>query len=223
MSNNKSTPKPLVLDVDGTFLRTDMLMESFWQALGRNPINCLRICATRFTDRAALKQELAALAPLRTDLLPVNPEIAALARHSKAQGRPVVFASGSDQSLVRQLAKDHDINAPVYASDGTTNLTGARKAKELVAAYGKGGFDYAGDGAVDQKVWDEADRAIVVGNHTQITKTLVQNGTEVDHFAGGWTVKDLLKALRPHQWVKNIEFFNTIGGNRTFAAGARLT
>ena len=34
--------KPLVLDVDGTFLKTDMLFETFWAGLGRDPLATLR-------------------------------------------------------------------------------------------------------------------------------------------------------------------------------------
>ena len=33
--------KPLVLDVDGTFLRTDMLFETFWAGLGRDPFGVI--------------------------------------------------------------------------------------------------------------------------------------------------------------------------------------
>ena len=52
-----SDPKPLVLDVDGTFLRTDMLFECFWAGLGKDPLAVLRICATHLTNRAVLKRE----------------------------------------------------------------------------------------------------------------------------------------------------------------------
>ncbi len=35
--------KPLVLDVDGTFLKTDMLFECFWAGLGKDPLRVLKI------------------------------------------------------------------------------------------------------------------------------------------------------------------------------------
>ena len=38
-------PRPLVLDVDGTFLRTDMLFECLWAGLGKDPLAVLRVCA----------------------------------------------------------------------------------------------------------------------------------------------------------------------------------
>ena len=56
-----SEERPLVLDVDGTFLRTDMLYECFWGGLGRDPIlrtdyNPIRM--QKILNRRALAQEL---------------------------------------------------------------------------------------------------------------------------------------------------------------------
>ena len=92
--------KPLVLDVDGTFLKTDMLFETFWAGLGTDPLATLRTTLANFRDPARLKADLARIAPLRVDLLPVNPEVADLALRSRMAGREVVLASASDRSLV---------------------------------------------------------------------------------------------------------------------------
>jgi len=207
MSDEENSLKPLVLDVDGTFLKTDLLLESFWYAMGKAPLDCLRICFAHFSNRARLKQGLAALAPLRVDLLPVNPEVRALGAHSAKLGRRVVFASGSDRALVERLAGQYGIETPVFASDGVTNLTGQKKADALVHAFGKGGFDYAGDGPVDLPVWEVADNAIVVGQQPQIATRLAAEGKNVEEFRRQWRLRDLLKAMRPHQWVKNVLLF----------------
>lgn len=199
--------KPLILDVDGTFLKTDMLLESFWHALGHQPMACLRICFANLGNKARLKQELAAIADLRTDLLPVNEDVAGLAAREAAQGREVLFASGSDISLVSKLAADHSIKGRIFASDGKINLTGSKKAAALVKAYGKGGFDYAGDGVVDKPVWEAAENAIIVGHHPVIASQLASKGGNVEEFRSRWRKRDLLRALRPHQWVKNILLF----------------
>lgn len=202
-----SDVKPLVLDVDGTFLKTDMLLESFWHALGRDPLRCLATSIRNITNRAALKQGLAALAPLRTDLMPVNPQVQALAEESMRSGREVVLASGSDESLVRRLAAEHGFTGRIFASDGRINLTGRRKAVELIAAYGENGFDYAGDAAVDRPVWQAAENAIIVGHHPEIASTLAAKGSNVTEFAHRWRKRDMIRALRPHQWVKNVLLF----------------
>ena len=196
--------KPLVLDVDGTFLNTDMLYENFWAGLGQNPIATLKAAFKHIRHPARLKQELVNVADLRTDLLPVNADIKALAAETLASGREVVLASASDQALVTRLAQDHGLSARVFASDGTVNMGGATKAAALVQAYGEAGFHYAGNAAVDRAIWDHADGVLIVGKHTSITRDLTAAGKQVATYAGGWKIRDLMRALRPHQWVKNI-------------------
>jgi 4-hydroxybenzoate polyprenyltransferase/phosphoserine phosphatase len=196
--------KPLVLDVDGTFLKTDMLYECFWAGLGRAPWATLSAALTALGDRAALKRRLAGIAEIRTDLLPVHPEIAALARASRDAGREVVLASASDEALVARLASDHGLSPRVFASDGRVNLKGAAKAAALVAAYGERGFDYAGNEAADRAVWAHAENALIVGGRDGLAARVAQGGRNVVPYPGGWRARDLARALRPHQWVKNV-------------------
>ncbi|MCA0274010.1 MAG: UbiA family prenyltransferase [Proteobacteria bacterium] len=195
--------KPLVLDVDGTFLKTDMLWECFWAGLGRDPLATLRAACTHFRHPERLKSELARVAPLRLDLLPVNPEVADLALRSRMAGREVVLASASDRSLVEPLAREYGLSERVFASGPDHNLKGAAKAAALVDAYGEGGFDYAGDSAVDMAVWQKAENALVVG-HVPSARALSAEGRNVVELEGGWNWRALLKAMRPHQWVKNV-------------------
>jgi len=207
MTDHATRSKPLVLDVDGTFLKTDLLLENFWLALGRSPVACLGAVGRNLNNRAALKHALAELARPRVELLPVNERIAALARRSRKRGRKVVLASGSDRSLVEALAREHGFNTPVLASDGRTNLTGTRKARALVDAFGARGFDYAGDSRVDLPVWEQAENAILVGHLPRVARRLAEGGVNVEEYHQAWNLRDLLRALRPHQWVKNILLF----------------
>lgn len=195
------TKRPLVLDADGTLLRTDMLLECFWAGLGRDPIATLKAAVRHFGDRAALKAELARIAPLRVDLLPVEPEIVEMAKAAQAEGREVAIASASDASLVEPLAAHHGASR-AFASDGSNNLKGTAKADALVEAYGEGGFDYAGNDASDMKIWERGAGAIVVGSAGGAASRL--EGHEVTKVKGGWAMGDLIRAMRPHQWVKNV-------------------
>ena len=61
------TDIPLVLDVDGTLLRTDMLYESFWAALGHDIAATLNATATHWHRPERLKQALIGMARLRID------------------------------------------------------------------------------------------------------------------------------------------------------------
>ena len=191
----------LVLDADGTLLRTDMLLEGVWKGLATDPAATLKAMAL-IGDRAAFKAEIARIAPLRVDLLPINQDIANLALEAREAGREVAIASASDISLVQALADHYGIQR-VFASQDGVNLRGQAKADALVAAYGEKGFDYAGNHKSDRKIWDHADHTIVVGSAGGGAKGL----TSVTQVAGGWSPSAVLKAMRPHQWVKNVLLF----------------
>ncbi|KPP86835.1 MAG: UbiA prenyltransferase [Rhodobacteraceae bacterium HLUCCA08] len=197
--------EPLVLDADGTLLRTDMLLEGVLKGLGTDPrgvFGALRL----LPDRAAFKAEIARIAPLRVDLLPVNQEVLEVALAARAEGREVVLASASDRALVEPLARQFGIDT-VFASGDGVNLKGSAKAAALVEAYGKGGFYYAGDARADHKVWAHAAGAVVVGDPGGARAMLEAQGKPVRGVEGGWSPRALFKAIRPHQWVKNVLLF----------------
>lgn len=195
--------KPLVLDVDGTFLRTDFLFETLWAGLGRDFWGTLRAVLDTFGDKAALKHRLAQLAAPRVDLMPVDSSVAELVQLAKEREVEVVLASASDISLVRPLAEYHDLSPRVFASQDGVNLKGEAKAEALVAAYGERGFHYAGNDRSDLKVWERADEAIIVGE-VKGAENALSPDHNVTHLPGGWRRRDLVRALRPHQYVKNL-------------------
>src|SRR5690606_33611520 len=119
-------------------------------------------------------------------------------------GREVILASAADERLVAQLAADHGLSADIVASDGVTNMKGARTAAALVAAWGEKGFDYAGNEPADRAIWRHAENALVVGPLDRIADRMTQAGQNVALYPGGWRGRDLIRALRPHQWVKNV-------------------
>ena len=192
-SQNKggSSSKPLVLDVDGTFLRTDMLFECFWAGLSKSPLRTLGAAAAHFRRPQALKRKLADIAGLRIDMLPVNSEVAEMARTAQENGREVVLASASDKLLVEALARHHGFSNRIFASDENCNLKGEEKAKALVDAFGEGGFDYAGNEPADRAIWSRADGAVIVGRLPHEVKTLEAAGKTVTELAGGWRKRDL--------------------------------
>ncbi len=196
--------KPLVIDIDDSLLRTDMLMESFLTALGKNAIETIKSTYQHIGDRARLKAEMARLSDLDVSRLPVNEAVLALAKQAKAEGREVVLASGSDQSLVDKLALRLDLAGEHLGSDSKVNLTGRAKGQALVRRYGRDNFDYVGDAAVDLKVWKRADLSYVVAPSARLKASIEDLGKRPIEIDGGWQPLDLLKALRPHQWIKNV-------------------
>ena len=103
--------KPLVMDIDDTFLRTDMLFECLWGGLGSDPLATIRAVAKHWRDPATLKPILADIAQIDVELLPVNPDLKKLADENIAAGRRVILASASDKRLVDDLAASHGLDA----------------------------------------------------------------------------------------------------------------
>lgn len=196
--------KPLVLDVDGTFLKTDILYENFWAALGVHPWATIKVCAKYLTDPAGLKCALADIADIRTDLLPVNSDIKNLADQGKAAGREVVLASASYGPIVARLATVYGLSTTSFGTTKDVNLKGHAKAAVLVEYYGSGGFDYAGDSSADRAVWEHAENAILVGHHPSAAIKITHSGRNATEITDGWNFRDLLRGIRPHQWVKNV-------------------
>ena len=196
--------KPLVLDVDGTFLRTDLLFESFWSGLGHAPFDVLRACRAHFRDRSRLKSELARIGKPRLDLVPVDPNVLTTAQTALEQGHEVLLASAADKPLVQELAQMHGLSDRVFASGGGINLKGRAKAKALVDAFGNQGFHYAGNERIDIEIWKQADEAIIVGPVRDAKASMEALNRPYTQLPGGWRKRDLIRALRPHQYVKNV-------------------
>jgi len=213
---------PLVLDVDGTLLRTDMLYENFWAAMGRDSAATLRTLAARWTRPNLLKGALREIAAPNVDLLPVRPAILALARQARAEGRPVLLASGSDHGLVDALARRLELPGEHFGSDGTRNLTEDTKAQALVDRFGEGGFDYAGNSTADLPAWGAARRIIAVSPGAALRRRLGTMGKPLEIIDDRAGFAALWRELRPQQWIKNLLLLLPLLVAHEFGAGAVL-
>ena len=146
---NEDVEVPLVIDVDGTLVRSDLLYESFFDtaALGIR-FNCGTIRALSF-GKAAIKRYLAAASDLDYATLPYETSIIDLVRQAKAQGRSIYLATAADERHAQAIVAHLNLFDGYFASDGLTDLSGQRKADALAAAFGEKGFDYVGNDASD--------------------------------------------------------------------------
>lgn len=224
MSDGAPAGVPLVVDLDDTLLRSDLLLECFWKGMGVAPIDTLRIVLRNWRDRPALKAALAARFAPDVARVPRDPAVEAAIREAAAAGREVVVASGSSRELAEAVAAavgDIDV---VYGTEGRINLTAANKAALLTERYGKGGFDYIGDSAKDIPVWRAARRAIVARPAARFRARLAAEGVAAEPLGAPWSWTDVALALRPHQWVKNVLLFlPLIAAHRLDPAGIALT
>ena len=198
---------PLVVDVDGTLVTGDLLVEGVARLIATSPWKAFLLPWWLLRGRAALKRRVAQAVPLSPAALPLNAEVVAEIEAAKRQNRPVWLASGADEFAVARLTEFID-GAGCLASDGSRNLVGKAKAEALVARFGSSGFDYIGNHRHDLPVWRESRLAIGVGVSTGLVRELRATGRNpklLGGATGDW--RDWLYALRPHQWTKNTLVF----------------
>lgn len=197
----------MVLDVDGTLLRTDLLFETFWAALSRRFVATLGATVKNWTKPARLKRELLEIAAPDIAPLPVHEDVLGLANAAQRDGRAVCLVSGSDINLVDQVATRFGLDGPNFGSDGDNNLTGAAKARLLQARFGTGGYDYAGNSGADLHAWAGARRIVAVAPDRALNQRLRKLGKPAEIIGQRWGLKSLIRELRPHQWIKNLILF----------------
>lgn len=161
---------PLVVDLDGTLIRTDMMWESLKRLLGRNPFALLAVLFWWTHGRAYLKQQLAARVTIDPATLPYHETFLTFLREQRAGGRKLILATASDIKMARPIANYVGLFDEVLASDGKTNLRSENKLKALTEKFGARGFDYAGNSAADFAVWRGSREAIVVNARPSVAK-----------------------------------------------------
>lgn len=206
--NSTQATVPLCVDLDGTLIRTDMLWESLVRLLRRNPLYVFAVLAWWMRGRAHLKQELARRVAVPVETLPYTESLCDFLKGERAVGRRLLLVTASDRLMGRRVADHVGLFDEVLASDGQTNLRGETKGHALAERFGKGGFDYAGNSSVDLGTWPYGREAIIVNG----SLALIRRAAAVAKVGPTFDCQPahpgaLLKALRPHQWLKSLIVF----------------
>lgn len=199
---------PIVVDLDGTLIRSDVLVESALVLIKRNPLYLMMMLAWLLRGRARLKAEVAARVDLDAALLPYNAPLLDWLRSRRQAGHLLWLCTASDAKPAHGIASHVGLFDGVMASDGNENLKGRHKAERLVERFGERGFLYCGDSPADIAVWSRSAGAVVVGASKS---TLMAAGKKVRIEkvlpAPRIGVATWLRALRVHQWTKNVLVF----------------
>src|SRR5204863_984961 len=111
-----------VIDLDGTLLRSDLLIETAFAFAANSPGRLFAAMRSLRRGRAQLKQYLAG-GNVTPASLPYDPLVLEKARAAASTGTPVYLASASDENLVRTIVDHFGFFAGWLASDGTINLS----------------------------------------------------------------------------------------------------
>lgn len=194
---------PLVLDLDGTLVRTDTLIEQALAYVRQKPLGIFSLISWTFAGRVALKERLAAAVKLDPDSLPVNQDLIAFAEQEAAKGRKVILATAAHRDTAKLFRDRFPFISEILATGDNRNLKGKVKADALAERFPEG-FDYAGDSAADIAVWRRARHAIAAGASGSTVRKARKVANVVQVFPRPKVLKAFIKCLRPHQWAKNV-------------------
>ena len=201
-------PAVLVVDLDGTLVHGDLLFEGLSVLAARNPLYLLLAVLWLFRGRAALKKEVAERAPLDPSLLPYNQPLLAYLNQERQQGRKIALATAADHSYAVSVAQHLGLFSAVIASDGKNNRRGRAKSEAIRSTLGDHGFVYVGNDVSDLEVFERAERVVLVSPPARLRRKFARSGKLVRIFPRSRSrAAGLVRALRPHQWSKNLLVF----------------
>ncbi|HRN82767.1 MAG TPA: UbiA family prenyltransferase [Nitrosomonas europaea] len=205
MTKNQNIP--LVVDLDGTLTPTDTLVESVIKVIKQSPVNLLWLPFWLIHGRAGFKEKIAAKSSINVELLPYHELLLDYLRKEKAKGRRIILATAAHQSIAQAVADHIGLFDQVLATERNHNLKGATKLQAIRENVGNS-FIYAGDSRADIPIWKAANAAILV-NVSQNTGKTVRQHIPIEHQLqgndSGFTL--WFRALRIHQWLKNLLLF----------------
>jgi 4-hydroxybenzoate polyprenyltransferase/phosphoserine phosphatase len=196
---------PLVLDLDGTLIQSDLTHELLLRGLLESPIKAVSCILKNIGNKAVLKEQLVEMAggSFDAEAFPYNQTVLDVAQAHHEQGGTVILCSGSHKTLVDRVAKNFDWISGSYGTTVDVNLTKSNKAEFLTKAY-PDGFHYIGNSSQDFPVWSLATTGAAINPPASVSKVKVKGGDDVsilqkDHI----TLRTFLKCIRVHQWAKN--------------------
>lgn len=204
-----SNTRPLCVDLDGTLVKSDTLLDSTLILARRKPALLPALVRLAFRGKAQFKQFVTSQVTLDVNRLPYNRPLLEYLRIEHDLGRKIYLATGADRALAHRIAAHLHIFEGVLASDGELNLVGASKLKTLKRQFPDGGFDYIGNATADLPLLQCAGQAMVANPEWTLRLGLRArklNITRQFNDQPPWW-KALVKAARLHQWAKNTLIF----------------
>ncbi len=200
--------RPLAVDLDGSLVCTDLLVEGFVASLFRRPFATVMALFSLRHGRAAFKERVAELDALAVESVPWHEPFLAFLKAERLKGRPLHLVTASHQAVAERVAKTLGIFESVEGSRDGVNLKGERKLAFLKDRFPEG-FAYAGDSRADLPVWQGADSIILAGADAGTRAAAQRLGRPIEEEfpqerGGLWT---WIRAARLHQWSKNVLIF----------------
>ncbi len=207
---------PVVVDLDGTFIKTDILHEGVIIFLRRNPLNLFLCIYWWMKGTVFLKKQIYKRARIKYELLPVNKEVLNFLEAEKDKGRKLVLATASLMKHAREILRIYPIFNEVYGTS-EINLKGENKLNVLVNEFGYSNFDYIGNSRSDLKIFTASRYSYLVNPSRTLERKTRYRSTVKHVWKSKVSIADYLKAIRVYQWLKNLLIFVPLLTSHSFS------
>ena len=228
---------PLCVDLDGTLIKTDSLYELFLLLFKKNPLYCIIAISWLMKSKAHFKAEITKRVQLSAESLPYNQEVIDYIKAQDPKRKILLVTGSNKKvadSVAEHLglfdeviASDENINLTgknkkeyllerfgdgSYTAEGSHTAEGSYPAEGSHTAEGsdnsKNGFEYIGNEKADLPVWKIARKVAVVSQDNSFLNEVKTSFEDVETFITPTpSIKNYLKGIRLHQWVKNLLVF----------------
>ena len=196
----------LAVDLDGTLIKTDMFLETFWSAFSKDSLIPLKSLFLLIKGKANLKRFLYINSSVDIKLLPYNQVVIDFIKSHRENGGKVALVTGSDQRIAFEISDYLNLFDEVYGTSDNINLTGFNKAKFQKETFGFKNFDYIGNSSEDIECWKFADKAISFNAKKALKKNcekVNRNFLHLKNIEKANFIYYFIKEIRPYQWIKN--------------------
>ncbi len=205
-------------------VKSDTFVDSLMVLARRHPLAFLRTPAWAIRGKAYLKSQVASLVALDVAHLPYNRPLLDYLKVERAAGRKLYLVTGADRLLAQSVAA-HLVSLMRYGQRWRREPHGNNKLQHLEQRFASAGFDYIGNALPDLPLLTSAKRAMVANPNVRLKSALKNRNIKVsENFLDrSHAPLALAKALRVHQWAKNLLVFLPLLLAHTIHVGPVLT
>lgn len=215
---NLEQPQPpsLFVELDNVLVSTNITLESFVRFARTGLVPLLYLLGWLIRGRAFAKLMVARSVRVDPATLPYQQSVVDFIRQARSQGREIILISAAHQRDVERVARHLGLFDRVAGSLHRRGLASDNRL-ERICREGREQWDYVGGRRTDKRVFAAAAHAISVA--------AAPRGLKVDRIADAARspVRGLLRALRAHQWAKNLLVLVPLGTSGLWRSAIPVT
>ncbi len=216
MAENSESDIPLIVDLDGTLIETDLLYEALILLLKKNPLYIFHCIFWSFKGKVYLKNKIFSIVSINHESLPYNAELLSFLKKENSRGRKLVLATASLKANASEISKVYSIFDEVYGTE-SINLKGKNKLDILIKNYGEANFDYIGNSNSDLVILASSRYSYLVNpNWSLERRARKKSNLKYIWNSKKGSLKTYANAARVYQWIKNLLLFVPLITSHTF-------